>query len=82
MTDRANQTGSPPEGGRQAADGARGPADPLQYAREALRLNGIAASEADVALTAAELERALEIATPMLDFELPDGLDQAGVFRP
>lgn len=51
------------------------------YARVALELNGLSLSQADVALTIAEFGRGLDIARPLLDFELPDGLDQAGVFR-
>ena len=62
-----------PAPGRAAAD---------NFVREALRLNGIDVSDADLALAAAELERALEIVAPLLGFPLPDGLDQAGVYRP
>ncbi len=51
-------------------------------ARSVLQLNGIALSQADLALTVAEFERALEIARPLLDHVLPDGLDQAGIYRP
>ena len=52
------------------------------YARAALRHNGISLSNEDLALTAAEFSRALEIARPLLDFSLPDGINQAGVYRP
>lgn len=84
MTEGSNAAG----GGGSPAIGSRAPGEPWQpeeplaYAREALRLNGIDASAADIALTAAEFERAREIVTPLLALELPDGLDQAGVFRP
>lgn len=52
------------------------------YARVALELNGLALSDEDVASTLAEIRRGLEIIEPLLGFELPEGLDQAGVFRP
>lgn len=65
---------------------ARQPTSPRapapDYAREALRLNGITLSEADLELTAAEFERALEIARPLLEHPLADGLDQAVVYQP
>lgn len=73
-------------GGSSKAEPALDAASPSTgqstYASEALRLNGVRLSQADIALTAAEFERAMEIVKPLLDFPLPDGLDQAGVYRP
>ncbi len=54
----------------------------LDNACHALSLNGITLSEGDLALTVAEFERALEIVEPLLKYPLPDGLDQAGIYRP
>lgn len=53
-----------------------------EYAREVLRLNGLTLSPADLEATLAEFERALEIVGPLLEHDLPEGGDQAGVFRP
>jgi len=82
MTDRPNVPGASPATGTGAPGGPWQPAEPLRYAGEALRLNGIDLPAAEIARTAAEFERASEIAAPLLTFELPDGLDQAGIFRP
>lgn len=59
-----------------------GDAELAAYARVALELNGLDLSPEDLALTVAEIRRGLEIIGPLLDFDLPEGLDQAGVFRP
>jgi hypothetical protein len=58
------------------------PGPAADYACEALRLNGISLSNTDLELTIAEFERALEIARALIEHSLPDGLDQAGVYRP
>lgn len=52
------------------------------YVREALRLNGMSLSEADLAATIAEFHRVQGIVAPLLRHELPDRLDLAPVFRP
>ena len=52
------------------------------YASDGLRLSGITLSEVDLERTVAEFDRALEIARPLLEYPLPDGLDQAGIYRP
>ncbi len=57
-------------------------AEKIEYARDALLLNGIVLSNEDQEQTVAEFERALEIARPLLEHALPDGLDQAGIYRP
>ena len=59
-----------------------GDAELAAYARVALELNGLELSPDDLALTVAEIRRGLEIIEPLLAFELPEGLDQAGVYRP
>ena len=51
------------------------------YVQAALGLNGIGLPAAEIELLAAELGRAFEIVKPLLDFPLPEGLDQAGIYR-
>lgn len=77
-----SQAESRPTGKVAAPHPASTQAPSLDNACHALRLNGIALSEEDLALTVAEFERALEIVGPLLEYPLPDGLDQAGIYRP
>ena len=84
----------PHEQAGDAAEGAAGdalliqhletlsPSELAAYARVAAALNGLALSDQDLALTAAEFGRGLEIIRPLLEHELPDRLDLAGVYRP
>ncbi len=51
------------------------------YVDQALKLNGLVLPAEEIARTAAEFERGLEIIAPLLGFELPDRLDLAGTFR-
>ena len=82
MSNTSNSPAGPTAGGGEGAARAALPDDRLRHARDALAMNGVRLSDQDVAETAGELERAFEIVRPLLDHELPDSLDQAGVFRP
>jgi hypothetical protein len=52
------------------------------YARAMLALNGLVLSPADLALVVDEFRRLQDIAGPLLQHEMPDRLDLAGVFKP